>query len=500
MRTNKYGGKQLGHDGTFGVAFIPALKCDNTQVYSKGTIGKLFFKEDEANLTWEIIEKVYKIDPKQKFLLYSSERCDVFRDVAISQEPTLEKLLEKHNVKSRIKFQQHIMRHGGITLKHYLLESYSTTNKIGRAELIYLLQNLFYAVKKLQTYSFIHQDIKFLNIVISNKNRLRLIDFDLLNNTTEFYETPSTKIRDLYNGNVTEEFKEANEKFEAYYNKNTYIYNSTLEQADYEYVSPPEYYLFSSYMKYLIRKVKSNGKLGFLPHYSSSDVIAYNMTPKNYYEGDMSVFYNYLGLNNEDHKNDINVFVEEIKQEVQKPTVNPLKDYWIKNKLALKSDVFSIGLLILRICTLTQDIFKDAVNEPTNTINYIDSPANGPRVIKSPTSKSKQINVVDAFNILMKGLLWANPKNRFSINKALAWVKLICEFAEVNPFTKNKDNSVLLKEMKTKSSRNGTGNNTGKLNKSNDPEEIDLWFKELNKTPVRKSRFTIISTSTTHKY
>ena len=484
----KYGGKQLGQEGTYGVAFIPALACDKLHMYSKGTIGKLFFNEYEANETWEIVEKLKRIDPKQKFILYSSEKCEVFRDNAISQEPGLEKILETQNATSSIKFQQHIMKHGGVTLKSYLLENYSKTNKIGRAELIYLLQNLFYAVKKLQDCTFIHQDIKFQNIVISNKNRLRLIDFDLINNTTDFYESPSTKIRDLYNGNVTEEHDEANAKFQEYYDKNMYVYNSLLDKADYPYVSPPEYYLFSSYMKYLIKKVKANGKLGFLPHYDASDVIKYNITPPNYYDGDMSIFYNYLDLNNEDHKKDIRLFVEEIKKSVQETAINPLKDYWIKHKLALKSDIFSIGLTLLRICSLTQDILKDAINEPTTIINYIDNPKNGPRIVKSHTSKSKQINVVDAFNILLKGLLWANPKNRFSIKKALAWVKLICKFAEINPFTENKDNAVLLKDMKSKSSTNS------KLHKSIEQEEIEKWLIELNKTPVRKSRFTIIST------
>ena len=489
MKSKRYGGKQLGHDGTYGVAFIPALKCANSHVYSKGTIGKLFFKKEEAEKTWEIVEKVKQIDPKQKFLLYSSERCDVFRDDAISQEPGLEALLEKNNVKSSIKFQQHIMKHGGITLKQYLLENYSNSNKIGRAELIYLLQNLFYAVKKLQDHSFIHQDIKLLNILVSNSKRLRLIDFDLLNNTTDFYETPNTKIRDLYKGNVNEDYDVADKKFQIYYDThNTYTYNYSLQHGEYNYISPPEYYLFSSYMKYLI---KPNGQLGLLPRYSATDVIQYTINPQNIFEGDFIPFYDYLGLNNEDHKSDIRIFVNEIKDAVQKPEVNPLKTYWIKNKLALKSDIFSIGLLILRICTFKQNIFKDASDESPKAINYIDT-KNGPRIIKDPTSKSKQINIVDAFNILMKGLLWANPNNRFTIKQSLAWVKLICEFVEINPFTKNVDKADLLKDMRSKSTSNS------RTNKSFEQEQIDMWFKELNKTPVRKSRFTIISTS--HKY
>jgi len=487
MKSKKHGGKQLGHEGTYGVAFIPALKCNDSQVYSKGTIGKLFFSEDEANETWRIVEIIKKIDPKQKFLLYSSERCHVLRDEAIRQEPDLEKILEEKNVISSIKFQQHIMKHGGITLKQYLLENYSSINKIGRAELIYLLKNLFYAVKKLQENSFIHQDIKLLNIIISNKNRLRLIDFDLLNNTNDFYETPDTKIRDLYNGNVNENYAVANTKFQVYYDTNkSYAYNSILHKADYAYVNPPEYYLFILYMTYLTKKIQANGELGFLPHYSATNVIQYNINPKNNFEEDFIPFYDYLGLNNEDHKSDIRVFVEEVKDAAQKPAVNPVKDYWIKNKLALKSDVFSIGLLILRICTFKQNIFKDAADESTKVVNYIDS-KNGPRIINDPTSKSKQINVVDAFNTLLRGLLWGNPNNRFNIKQASAWVKLICEFVEINPFTKNVDKADLVKDMKSSSTN-------ARLNKSITQEQIDMWFKELNKTPVKKSRFTIIST------
>jgi hypothetical protein len=89
----------------------------------------------------------------------------------------------------------------------------------------------------------------------------------------------------------------------------------------------------------------------------------------------------------------------------------------------------------------------------------------------------------------MKGLLWGNPKNRFTIEKAIAWVKLIITFKKEDPFIKNKDPISLVNEMKSKSSP-----------KSIEEAQLTMWFNELNKPsiPVKPSRFTVIKT--THPY
>ena len=500
----KNGGKQLGTPGGYGVAFIPALKCDslNKRVFQKGTIGKLFYYEQHANEAWSVVEKFKKVDPKQKLLLYPSDRCDVYRVDAINQEKGLDAILKSQNISPTIlKFQQHIMKHGGITLKQYLNQNYSHTKRIGRAELIYLVKSLFFAVDKLQDNSYIHQDIKFGNIVISNKNGLRLIDFDLLCTTTDFYDTKKTKIREIYNGQITDDVETIENKYNDYVasNKINDIYNTILEQANYRYVSPPEYYAFSVWMIFLLSKINERTSIDIMSskNLTYAHMIGFTIHPKNYYEGNMLNFYKYLGMNDKTHTDDINVFLNEVTESIKEQTVNPTKDYWIKNKLALKSDVFSIGLLLLRICSYDKNyghrsrsvhnIFKDASDEPSTMINYNDDGVNGPRVVKNASSKTKQINVVDAFNTLMRGLLWGNPKNRFTIKKAISWVKLICLFLQPNdnPFTKNADSIDLAKDMKTESV---------------EQYEIDAWFKELNAspTPVKKSRFTIIST--THKY
>ena len=95
------------------------------------------------------------------------------------------------------------------------------------------------------------------------------------------------------------------------------------------------------------------------------------------------------------------------------PLINPLKDFYMHHNLAAKSDIYSIGLIILRICTFNENILKRETDESTVEIHIVDDIVNGPRIVQSATSRSTQINIVDAFNILLQGLLWHNPINRF---------------------------------------------------------------------------------------
>ena len=493
------GGKKLGSGG-YGVAFTPAIQCiSNKKHIQRGTIGKLFFDQDVANDAWELIKIIKKIDSRtQKYFIYPTEMCVVTRSQAIAQEPMLEGILNKKNNDEK-SFMQHIMPHGGTIIKSYLLQHYSRTQPIGRAELVYILENLFYAVKRLDDYKYVHQDIKLDNIVISNKNRLRLIDFDLLYSYDDFYSTSETVIRELYNGNVTSTTDEAYDKYDIYAEKCNEKYkitrndddkcmiNNILGDAMYNYVSPPEYYIYSKYSRYLIESVSRGTSLRAPPVMKPESVRKFVLHKNNYGEN-IEILYNRLDLHKSDHVDDINRFIEEVVNACKQKTLNPLKDFYMHHNLAAKSDIYSIGLIILRICTFNENILKRETDESTVEIHIVDDIVNGPRIVQSATSRSTQINIVDAFNILLQGLLWHNPINRFSIKLAIAWVKILVHFFKLethsdnNPFKKNKDSDSLKNNMKTSVTPYSVSNSL-----------IDNWFTNLNNSEApKKSRFTLI--------
>jgi serine/threonine protein kinase len=410
------GAKQLGV-GTYGIAVSPAIICEGYPIEKPGTIGKIYFSEKHAEEAWSIVDTIKKIDKgPQKYFIYPTMKCMIDSDTAIRSEPGLQQEFLKTKKPVPSFFQQQIMNHGGITLYKYMSVHYSRKNKISRAELIHLVENLFYAIKRLNDNKYVHQDVKTDNVIVSNKNRLRLIDFDLM----------TAKTRDA-------------------------IYtNSILTEASYHALSPPEYLIFAKFYDDRIPSVASVLKFPDL--------------------GANKVFMDYFLGDTDDakqhHEDDISAFIDQVAVAEQNVIT-----FWLENDILSKSDIYSLGLSILWIYAY---YVLQKENEPHDVIYYRED-ARGPHVVKGTSLETnrgkttvKSISVVDAFNTLMKGMLWHNPLNRFSIEKAILWVKLIKSFPHNDPFKTNADSSSLVKDMRSKASTASLSNTTR-----------DGWFEKL---------------------
>jgi serine/threonine protein kinase len=429
MRKKK-GGKILGK-GSYGVAFTPALACD-AYPQQPGTVGKVFLSEKIAESTWKLSEKLKMINGYHKYFGFSTVRCVIPSQQVIVQEPSIRDLFTQRKVKGGIPatFQQHIMKHGGIGLYTYMRTFY-IDEKISRVGLVRLLENLFYAVRELQKHKYVHQDIKPQNVIISNKDRLRLIDFDLMFHLDNFYNTDLTEFIKWKQRVPASQATMA--AFQQYSEATGFRDNFLLENTKND-VTPPEYMLYSH----------DFGRTSV----TLDDFLDYH-AQKSYIE-----FFTHY--NKKAHEDEINNFISEVKTIFLSGGPIAVQEYWRKNNLALKSDVYSIGKLILDL----YGFLAPSQSEP-NDILYYTEDRYGPKVSKVAGPNTKQINVKMAFHKLMSGLLWMNPKNRFTIQQAIRWMKLIKEFDSKDPYKENKDDQSLLDDMKSKrSDLNGSVSNT----------------------------------------
>jgi serine/threonine protein kinase len=296
------------------------------------------------------------------------------------------------------------MEYSGMTLHEYF-EKYYTFKSIGRSEFIKIFENLFYAVKQLQKHNLVHQDIKSPNIVISNTKRLRLIDFGLTVSTEDFYN-PEINL---------------------------------LLTVPYHGIAPPEDYLFQLYN---FEGVDYNKIVSWLPRnkeyfkYFVSDVNAgasitrFVTILKNIVKTSVDTLKKSQKITDVLKPSEIDPFFHEFlkncinlanfsktEKRFSKQTLfgmmyyieRDLVNYWKENKFALKSDIYSIGSVMMS----QSDYLIESVNDD-------------PQVVK-------------LFKGLMYGLLNPVPDDRIDINTAIGLVKHIKAFPSEDPFRKNKD-------------------------------------------------------------
>lgn len=301
--------------GTYGITFIPAFPCVSGQTFSN-SLGKVFWREQSADEEWEFSKKLVDIEKgtSQKYFTYPKFQCHINfvcpeNGTALADMTQPEKELYEYFKDNSINvpktLPQHVMDYSGIMLNEYF-KTYYKTKKATRAEFIHIIENLFYAVKRLIDNKYVHCDIKELNVIISNKKRLRLIDFGLISSFNDFYD-PTKNL---------------------------------LLQVPYVYVSAPEL------TKY-INEIKNNRHFGYFALLDSYDEVAKNGT--RIYEKIMNGY-------NRNHYNEMNIRDKDAY-------IKFLKD----TKSAEKQDLYSIGLIIMRFMDIlvpeNQDPQSDRFNQ-----------------------------------------------------------------------------------------------------------------------------------------
>ena len=390
----------LGY-GTYGITFIPAFPCVNGQTFPK-SLGKVFYSQEHADSEWELSKVLQKIEhgTTQKYFSYPKFECHIpFPKNPISiPEKELYGFFQKQKLPIPDTLPQHVMEYSGMTLDTYIKKYYP--NEISRAELIDITENLFYAVKRLNDFGYIHQDIKASNIVISNKKRLRLIDFGLTLTENNFVNSEE----------------------------------NLLLRSRYHAVSPPENSLFAVDLTDVNYSVVLNW-LGFYKnYYKQFESIVNEQNTElfiNFLKSKLRVTVNKLNktLKNilppdefEILLNEIIINRDEITEFAKSQTKVPeqtvynlyhlvqdsLSDLWEYEGFARKSDVYSIGLVLLRA-------------------SY------------NKLSKSDDPQAIELFNTLMSGLLAFDPRRRIDINKAISLVKQIKKIPHQDPFKRNID-------------------------------------------------------------
>ena len=183
----KKGGEVLGK-GTFGCVLTPPLKCTNKIIEGKGKVGKIFQEEIDAIEENEISKMIEKIDPNQKFSIYSNNLCNVkFEDIEKSDQ-----FNQCNYPKQKLYYQLHMN-------KAYELGKFMENNKYNYNFLDYVthLINLSEGLIKFSYSKLCHSDIKSNNIVISD-NTFKFIDFGLSIEYDELYKQLITGFYPIY--------------------------------------------------------------------------------------------------------------------------------------------------------------------------------------------------------------------------------------------------------------------------------------------------------------
>ena len=227
------------------------------------------------------------------------------------------------------KQKQLLAKHGGITL----LDHFKSLDNVSlrRSEMLKMLMNLFKGIRLLDSHDCAHQDIKVANIVVSTDNKVKIIDFGLLMSASD-----------------------------GFYNSKT---NFLFFNKDIKYIiNPPEYRFH---------------------HYKDLDKV---MVDKEYEE----LKYYKTKFTKQDLIKQLKNFMKKISKY---DTVNKVQAYLQKKKIHKKSDVYSLGIILSRLCIScipeNQDITSPLMNE------------------------------------LIQGMTHANPFERFDINESINLAKAI---------------------------------------------------------------------------
>ena len=350
--------------GGFGIVFNPPINFNYKNKLN--FVGKIFYDNKNSIQEIKIGRFLEKIDPKNEYFIYSKTYnvilIDDFKSITCKRLfDFLNENLDEQEKSHHLKLYQNIMINGGIDIKYYFKKN---KLELSRIELLKILKNIFLGIKKLNHSGYIHQDLKYCNILIcQNTKNIRIIDFGLLMHKNNLYNTEySLYYEYIKSFEFSSELPMTFTNYLFKYGKKIRT-NYLLDENVQNYINPPEYILYS---------LKSEA----LKSMTNERIREWLFEENNFKEAILDYY-----LKNK-KGNEIGIFLNKIL----KVKYEDRKEYFIKNKIYEKSDTFSLGILILE---LSSYIKKNDDNE-----------------------------IIELFEKLVFGLLDFNPLKRLNIKKA----------------------------------------------------------------------------------
>tara|TARA_Y100000389_G_scaffold8918_1_gene8376 strand:+ start:2176 stop:3651 length:1476 start_codon:yes stop_codon:yes gene_type:complete len=173
------GGKFLG-SGTYGCIFYPAVACNNNNQIKPG-VGKVFSSKNESDIEHTLGKQFYNMDKKGEYFNILTNSCDVSKNTLLANNSSKEC---KHIVDTKDVYQQLIYKEKGSDLsKFFRNKVFELSDKV----IVEYIKNMLLCVDVLQKHKMAHLDIKPENILISDSEKLLLIDFGLARKISDIY-------------------------------------------------------------------------------------------------------------------------------------------------------------------------------------------------------------------------------------------------------------------------------------------------------------------------
>lgn len=305
-----YGGRYLG-SGTYGCIFYPNVECMNKSKTFDG-VGKVFADKEEFKEEREIGNFIKSIDTKGEYFNILLGDCHVNYQEIKKRDSNNECKHVSDDDDQRM-YRQLIYKEKGTDLCVYLKNNKNKT--LFDDEMKLHVIKLFDAVNILQKHKLVHLDLKSPNILISDSNKLLLIDFGL---TCKYEE----------------------------------LYNNSFNILGYSYaVYPPEFKIYVAF-----DKIKNSIKIQDSDYYNKLRIVL----EQKFFSNNMGGFKGYKNVSFGERyqltkvrklqlSNFLDKLVDNLK--VNKKTHEDkeyLYNYFTKN-FANKADVFSIGYVLIEI-------------------------------------------------------------------------------------------------------------------------------------------------------
>ena len=174
-----HGGKFLG-SGTYGCIFYPAVACNNTNQIKTG-VGKVFSSQHESDSEHKLGKQFYNMDKKGDYFNILTNTCGVSKNTLLTNDRNKEC---KHILDNKEVYRQLIYKEKGTDLSNFLRnEEFELSDK----QIVEYIRNLLLGIAVLQKHNMAHLDIKPDNILISDSDKLLLIDFGLAREMNNIY-------------------------------------------------------------------------------------------------------------------------------------------------------------------------------------------------------------------------------------------------------------------------------------------------------------------------